>query len=348
MELKGSTIRGTLFDGLMLAYAVAFGVIAVRGTTLDRLTETFEQSIIGFALVLVMGAILTFLLNQRGVKTLGELIFTPPHRRLQSSMAPKPIYKTFWGGELFVVLSITLVIGCVLTDIDFLRLLDADAISQAGRVFRQLFTPDWVVLPKAVMKVLQTVYMAFMATAFAVPIAFTLSFLTAKNIMGGTAIGSLIYTVLRFCFNVSRSIEPVIWAIVFSIWVSFGPFAGMLALLVHSVASLAKQYSEIVEGVDDGPIEAITATGAGRVQTVWFAIVPQIILPYLSYTIYRWDTNVRSATILGIVGGGGIGTMLMEYLGQSMWHQVGTIVVVISLVVWMMDAFSAHVRAALK
>jgi len=111
---------------------------------------------------------------------------------------------------------------------------------------------------------------------------------------------------------------------------------------------LAKQFAEIVESVEDGPIEGIESTGANKLQTVWFAIVPQIILPFISFTIFRWDINVRMATILGFVGGGGIGTMLIEYQGQAQWPQVGAIIVVIAFVVWVMDAFSAHVREAIK
>src|SRR5690606_582695 len=101
----------------------------------------------------------------------------------------------------------------------------------------------------------------------------------------------------RTFLNITRSIEPLIWAIIFSVWVGIGPFAGMLALMFHSVASLTKQYSEMIESVDEGPIEGIAATGASFTQVVWFAIVPQIILPYISFTIYRWDINVRMATI---------------------------------------------------
>jgi phosphonate transport system permease protein len=81
---------------------------------------------------------------------------------------------------------------------------------------------------------------------------------------------------------------------------------------------------------------------------VWFAIVPQVVLPYISFTVYRWDINVRMATIIGLVGGGGIGTMLVQYQGQAMWPEVGTIIVVIAVVVWIMDQASAYIREALK
>jgi phosphonate transport system permease protein len=122
----------------------------------------------------------------------------------------------------------------------------------------------------------------------------------------------------------------------------------MLALLIHSIASLAKQCSEIVESVSSEPIEGITSTGASPIQVVWYAVVPQVILPYVSFAIYRWDVNVRMATIIGLVGGGGIGTLLIKYQGQAMWPEVGCIIMVIAVVVWMMDSASSYIREAIK
>src|SRR5690606_7818811 len=121
--------------------------------------------------------------------------------------------------------------------------------------------------------------------------------------------------------------------IIFSVWVGIGPFAGMLALMFHSVASLTKQYSELIESASEGPIEGIRATGANSTQVVWFAIVPQVILPYIAFTIYRWDINVRMATVIGLVGGGGIGTLLIQYQGQALWNEVGTLALLIVIVV---------------
>jgi phosphonate transport system permease protein len=129
--------------------------------------------------------------------------------------------------------------------------------------------------------------------------------------------------------------------------VGIGPYAGMIALLVHSIASNAKLYSEAIETIDQGPIEAIQATGANKIQIIWYAIVPQIILPFLSFTIYRWDINVRMATVIGLVGGGGIGTMLMQYQGLARWHEVGLIVLMIAVVVWIMDYLSAKLRESI-
>jgi phosphonate transport system permease protein len=195
--------------------------------------------------------------------------------------------------------------------------------------------------------VINTVFMAFLATILAIPVAFLLSFIAAKNLMTGW-IGFPIYAIVRTFLNITRSVEPLIWAVIFTVWVGVGPFAGMLALLIHSISSLAKQYSEIIEEANQGPIDGIRSTGANQIQTIWYGIVPQVMLQFIAYTIYRWDTNVRMATVIGLVGGGGIGTMLIKYQGQAMWPEVGCIILVIAAVVWLMDTASAYLREALK
>jgi phosphonate transport system permease protein len=187
-----------------------------------------------------------------------------------------------------------------------------------------------------------------MATFFAVPVAFVLAFFGARNLTRHSAFTRFLYVAVRLYINITRSIEPIIWAILFSVWIGIGPFAGALALMVHSVSSLVKQYSEAIEGVDDGPIEALEATGASHVAVAWFAVVPQVILPYLAFTIYRWDINVRMATIIGLVGGGGIGGLLIQEQGLAHWTQVGTLAAMIFMVVWTMDFLSAKVREAIQ
>jgi phosphonate transport system permease protein len=343
----GAAIRRTLFDAIIFAYIALFVIVVVVRPDSDELVAKMNFNVILTAVLVAVGALVSLALSVKNIRTLGELLYAPPHRRTMSADS-QPFFKTFWGNQFLAALLATVVLGYHLTDIDFIRLVERESFEQVMRLFAELARPDWAILPRAIMKIIESIFIAFMATLVAVPVAFVLSFLTARNIMGNSRLGLLVYTVLRVLFNVSRSVEPILWAIIFSVWVSFGPFAGMLALMIHSVASLAKQYSETVEGVEDGPIEGIEATGASRLQVIWFAIVPQIVLPFISDTIFRWDINVRMATILGFVGGGGIGTMLMEYQGQARWPQVGTIIVVIAFVVWIMDAFSAHVRAALK
>ena len=152
------------------------------------------------------------------------------------------------------------------------------------------------------------------------------------------------YYVTRTIFNVLRAIEPLIMAIVFVVWVGIGPFAGALALALHTIAALAKLYSEQVESISPGPLEAIRATGATRVQNVVYAVVPQIIPPYISFTMYRWDINVRMSTIIGFVGGGGIGFLLQQNINLLNYRAAAAQILAIAIVVAAMDALSSKIR----
>ncbi|MEY3386797.1 MAG: hypothetical protein RIR53_1608 [Bacteroidota bacterium] len=242
----------------------------------------------------------------------------------------------------------SIVAGWIVTDISPIEFFSGEGLKGAGRIFGALFTPEFDILGAALDAMVVTVFTALMATIVAVPMSFLLSFAAARNVMTGGAHERVIYVLLRAVLNIMRSMEPIIWAIIFSVWVGIGPFAGMLALVVHTIASLTKQYSEQIEDVDHGPLEAISATGAKRLQVLWFAIVPQCVIPFLSFTIYRWDINVRMATIIGFVGGGGIGTLLTQYQGLAKYNEVGTLVIMITLVVWILDVISARVREALR
>ncbi len=117
--------------------------------------------------------------------------------------------------------------------------------------------------------------------------------------------------------------------------------------MVHSVAALGKLYSEQIESIDPGPLEAVRASGATELQTVAYAVVPQIIPPFISFTIYRWDINVRMSTIIGLVGGGGIGQMLFQYQNLAQWRQVSVAVILIVAVVMILDSVSARIRERL-
>jgi phosphonate transport system permease protein len=127
--------------------------------------------------------------------------------------------------------------------------------------------------------------------------------------------------------------------------VGLGPFAGILALTLHSVAALGKLYSEAVESIDPGPIEAIQATGANWLQMVMYAVVPQIIPPFVSFTIYRWDINIRMSTIIGFVGGGGIGFLLAQWIRLLDYQAAGIAVWFIAVTVAILDYVSAEIRA---
>ncbi|MGE3975584.1 MAG: phosphonate ABC transporter, permease protein PhnE [Bdellovibrionales bacterium] len=336
--------KSRLLDAIIFGFLLGVLIFVVTQPSREQLLQL--STIVSIALLCMgVGAFLSFVLNAMKIKTLGESVFDPPHLKAQET---KTWFKTFWGVQLIVGFIVAFVTGIHVTEFSIFELLSEDGFHGAGRIFSSLLHPNFEILPQALLAIVQTIFMAFTATTLAIPVAFVLSFLCAKNIMGHTPIGFSIYMLLRSFLNVTRSIEPLIWAIIFSVWVGIGPFSGMLALMLHSIASLAKQYSEMIESVDRGPIEGIQSTGAGTLQVLWFAVVPQIILPYVSFTIYRWDINVRMATVIGLVGGGGIGTMLIQYQGQALWNEVGCLVLLIAFVVWAMDTGSAYIREAIK
>lgn len=157
-------------------------------------------------------------------------------------------------------------------------------------------------------------------------------------------IGLVIYTITRTILNTLRSVEALVMAIVFVIAVGIGPFAGVIALGLHTIVSLAKLYSEQVESIQAGPLEAITATGANRLQTIIYAVIPQIIPPYISYTMYRWDINVRMSTIIGFVGGGGIGFLLQQNINLLNYRAASAQMIAIAVVVSLMDYISSVMR----
>jgi phosphonate transport system permease protein len=195
-----------------------------------------------------------------------------------------------------------------------------------------------------VQRMVETIFMGMMATLFGIILSIPVSFLGARNIMAGSPLTLAIYYATRTVMNVVRAIEPLIWALIAVVWVGLGPFAGIVALTVHSVAALGKLYSEAIEGIDPGPIEAIQATGATRLQTIVYAVVPQMISPFVSFSIYRWDVNVRMSTVIGLVGGGGVGFILVQYIRLLDYRAAGIAVWFIAVTVAVLDYVSAEIR----
>jgi phosphonate transport system permease protein len=199
-------------------------------------------------------------------------------------------------------------------------------------------------LVNSIIRMVETIIMGMMATFFGIILSIPVSFLAARNLMQGSPVTMFFYYVTRTILNIIRSIEPMIWAIIALVVVGLGPFAGVIALTVHSVAALGKLYSEAIESIDPGPIEAIQATGATRLQTIMFAVVPQMIPPFVSFSIYRWDINVRMSTVIGLVGGGGIGFLLIQYIRLLQYREAGIAVWFIAITVAILDLISAEIR----
>jgi len=194
---------------------------------------------------------------------------------------------------------------------------------------------------------IETIFLALMGTFFALLVSIPLSFLGARNLMGNSTAGWATYYAVRTLFNVLRSIETLILAVIMAVVVGLGPFAGVMAIVIHSIGAMGKLYSESIESIDPGPIEAITATGANRLQVVLFAVLPQVVPQFLSFTMYRWDINVRLSTVIGLVGGGGIGFILIQYINLLQWNQAATALWLIGIVVITMDYASAIIREKL-
>jgi phosphonate transport system permease protein len=269
-----------------------------------------------------------------------------------SNMAANTDVKIQWllpsGNSLFSKLAKTDAKGSFTAQVE-VRPITAAVDGQPSHLQAETSLPVGGLIPSQALKdvvnaIVVTIFMALLATTAGTIVAAPISFLAARNIMGNHWLGKSIYALVRSILNITRSYDSLVLATVFALWVGFGAFAGVLALTIVTIASLGKLFSEAVENIDPGPLEAVSATGANSAQVVLFAVVPQIIPDYISYIIYHWDINVRISTILGFVGGGGIGYYLSQRINVLEYQKAGTAIWAIVAVVWAMDFFSAEIR----
>lgn len=141
-----------------------------------------------------------------------------------------------------------------------------------------------------------------------------------------------------------RAIHEVVWAVLFVVAVGLGPFAGVMALFIHNTGIMAKLFSEAVESIDPRPVEGIRSTGATRIQEVVFGVIPQVLPLWVSYTLYRLETNVRTATILGVIGAGGIGQVMFESIRGFYYPESSAILIIVVLTVVLTDLLSQQLR----
>ena len=217
----------------------------------------------------------------------------------------------------------------------------ADAPAQVGDLLGRMLPPDWSFARALVHPLAQTINIATLGTVGAIAVSLPLAFFAALN----TTPGRIAYALARLIIVVSRSVDTLIWALVFIIVVGPGSLAGTLAVAVRSVGFLAKLFAEGIEEIDRGQVEAVTATGASRLATLLYGIVPQVKPVILGVSIYRWDINIRESTVLGLVGAGGIGFTLNEAILGLEWARVGLIILVVLVVVLLSEAVSALVRS---
>src|SRR5699024_11168870 len=150
----------------------------------------------------------------------------------------------------------------------------------------------------------------------------------------------------RRLMDVLRAINEMVFALLFVVAVGLGPFAGVLALFVHTTGVLAKLFSEAVEAIDSRPVEGIRATGAYGVQEIIYGVIPQVLPLWISYALYRFESNVRAATVLGIVGAGGIGQILWEYIRGFYYAETAAVLLIIVVTVSLLDMLSQQIRKA--
>jgi len=201
------------------------------------------------------------------------------------------------------------------------------------------FPPDFRDWEYYIEEMIITVQIAIWGTLLSIVAAIPLGILSSENIAPWW-----IYQPTRRLMDAARAINEMVFAMLFVVAVGLGPFAGVLALFVHTTGVLAKLFSEAVEAIDPGPVEGVRATGANAVQEVIFGVIPQVLPLWISYSLYRFESNVRSATVLGMVGAGGIGVILWESIRGFMFQQTCAVMIIIVVSVTLLDLLSQRLR----
>jgi phosphonate transport system permease protein len=206
--------------------------------------------------------------------------------------------------------------------------------------FGRMFPPDFSTLRSLIPLTVETVQIAAWGTVIAVLASAPLALLAAHN----TSPHPIVYFVTRLFLNLLRSINELIYALLLVSAVGLGPFPGVLAIALHATGMLAKFVAEEIEHVNRGPVEALQAAGAGRMQIILFGIMPQVLPAVVGYVLYRFDVSIRSATVLGLVGAGGLGFSLITSMKMFKYHETATCILAIILLIWAADALSGHLQ----
>jgi len=201
------------------------------------------------------------------------------------------------------------------------------------------FPPDFTDWQLYLKEMIVTVQIALWGTVLAIICAIPLSILSSENIVPWW-----VYQPVRRLMDACRSINEMVFAMLFVVAVGLGPFAGVLALFISTTGVLAKLFAEAVEAIDPGPVEGVRATGASALQEVIYGVLPQVLPLWISYALYRFESNVRSATVVGMVGAGGIGVILWEAIRGFQFAQTCALLMMIILVVSLIDVLSQRLR----
>jgi phosphonate transport system permease protein len=223
-------------------------------------------------------------------------------------------------------------------DIPWFYFLDAHV--QAGDLLTRMWPPDWEFYDTLLEPLLETIHIATLGTVVTVVISFPIAFLAARN----TTFNKATWFIGRFILVTSRSVNTVVWGLLFVAIFGPGPMAGIWAIAFRSIGFMGKLVAEAIEEIDEGVVEAIEATGASRLQVLMYGILPQVLPVIYGTTVYRWDINIRESTVLGFVGAGGIGILLYSSINQFLWQEVALILMAVFGVVVISEFVSAAVR----
>jgi phosphonate transport system permease protein len=217
-----------------------------------------------------------------------------------------------------------------------------DLIEDSGNMaifIGEFFPPnfhDWRIY---VAEMVITVHIAVWGTVLAVVCAIPCGLMCSENLVPGW-----VYQPMRRIMDAFRAINEMVFAMLFIVAVGLGPFAGVLALWVHTTGVLAKLFAEAVESIDPRPVEGVRATGAHPLEEILYGVIPQVLPLWISYSLYRFESNVRSASVLGIVGAGGIGVILHEVIRGFDYAETAAVLLIIIVSVTLIDLVSARIR----
>jgi phosphonate transport system permease protein len=266
------------------------------------------------------------------------VLATDEHQRWQkrSSLADTLV----WMGWLIVIAIVVVCFQKIAAQTEWFFVLDAP--TQAADIIERMFPPEWAYGNVLLRPIWDTLTIATLGTAIAIAFALPLAFLAARN----TTPHAVVRVVALFLIVASRSINSIIWALVLVAIVGPGVLAGIIAIAFRSVGFVAKLLYEALEESDPKSAEAVASTGASSLQVVSYGIWPQVLPAFAGISVFRWDINIREATILGLVGAGGIGLELNASVNALEWSRVSLILILIFLAVLSAEAVSARVRRA--
>ncbi len=259
------------------------------------------------------------------------------HHQTQVNLPPSNMKRSFSSLLMWAIVLALLSVSWEGADMRPLSLIDnAENMSQFAAGF---FPPDMSQWKMYLREIWVTIQIAIWGTALSVVCSIPLGILSSENIVPWW-----IYQPVRRLMDAARAINEMVFAMLFVVAVGLGPFAGVLALWVHTTGILAKLFSEAVEAIDPRPVEGIRATGASALQEVIYGVIPQVLPLWISYSLYRFESNVRSATVLGIVGAGGIGMVLWEYVRGFYYAETAAVMLLVIISVSLLDILSQRLR----